>query len=319
MLERVHRGGGGGGEGFLSEILNNDAPTTTSSSYPFEVMTPPGTGAKGAANASFPKIGAMGGNNAKVAIASLVAAVALLSAIRDRDARLLDPAEFRAWIVRTMGGVASLGDAGLVLYALGFALWEVCGLPTSVVETAAGMAFGRGRGLAGSFAGKTCGSCLAFALGRTLLSDVVSSRVGGSEPFDSIVRGAARNPVRTAFVVRYSVFPQAVKNFGMALTTPVSFPVFLLSIVVHGLPFSTLWAALGDDAGSRLRASESGDGGGDHPREPRPERIARVRHGFRIRGLAGDHGMVAGRFAQGRLRKLLEDEPKDVKKVDMVI
>jgi hypothetical protein len=29
--------------------------------------------------------------------------------------------------------------------------------------------------------------------------------------------------------------------------------------------------------------------------------------------------MVAGRFAQGRLRKLLEDEPKDVKKVDMVI
>jgi uncharacterized membrane protein YdjX (TVP38/TMEM64 family) len=262
MLERVHRGGGGGGEGFLSEILNNDAPTTTSSSYPFEVMTPPGTGAKGAANASFPKIGAMGGNNAKVAIASLVAAVALLSAIRDRDARLLDPAEFRAWIVRTMGGVASLGDAGLVLYALGFALWEVCGLPTSVVETAAGMAFGRGRGLAGSFAGKTCGSCLAFALGRTLLSDVVSSRVGGSEPFDSIVRGAARNPVRTAFVVRYSVFPQAVKNFGMALTTPVSFPVFLLSIVVHGLPFSTLWAALGDDAGSRLRASESGDGGG---------------------------------------------------------
>ena len=124
------------------------------------------------------------------------------------------------------------------------------------------MAFGRGRGLAGSFAGKTCGSCLAFALGRTLLSDVVSSRVGGSEPFDSIVRGAARNPVRTAFVVRYSVFPQAVKNFGMALTTPVSFPVFLLSIVVHGLPFSTLWAALGDDAGSRLRASESGDGEG---------------------------------------------------------
>jgi len=260
-MERVHRGG----EGFLSEILNNDAPTTTSSSYPSEAMTPPDTGAKGAANASFPKIvGAMmGGNNAKVAIASLVvaAAVALLSAIRNRDAGLLDPAKFRAWIVRTMGGVASLGDAGLILYALGFALWEVCGLPTSVVETAAGMAFGRTRGLAGSFAGKTCGSCMAFALGRTLLSGVVSSRVGGSEPFDSIVRGAARNPVRTAFVVRYSVFPQAVKNFGMALTTPVSFPVFLLSIVVHGLPFSTLWAALGDDAGSRLRASESGDGG----------------------------------------------------------
>ena len=247
----------------MSEILNNDAPTT-SSPRPSKGLTPTGTGAGGAANAS-PKIAAMMGNHAKAA--SLVAAVALLSAICNRDALasslscILDPSEFRARIVRAMGGAASLGDAGLALYAVAFALWEVCGLPTSVVETAAGMAFGRKRGLAGSFAGKTCGSCLAFALGRTLLSGAVSSRVGGSEPFDSIVRGAARNPARTAFVVRYSVFPQAVKNFGMALTTPVSFPVFLLSIVVHGLPFSTLWAALGDDAGSRLRASESGDGG----------------------------------------------------------
>ena len=67
----------------MSEILNNDAPTTTSSSYPFEVMTPPGTGAKGAANASFPKIGAMGGKNAKVAIASLVAGWYTLTATID--------------------------------------------------------------------------------------------------------------------------------------------------------------------------------------------------------------------------------------------
>ncbi|KAL3791849.1 hypothetical protein ACHAW5_002900 [Stephanodiscus triporus] len=157
-----------------------------------------------------------------------------------------------------MGDVASRGDAGLLLYAIGFALWEACGLPTSVVETAAGMAFGRRRGLLGSFVGKTLGSCLAFVLGRTLLSEIVSSRMEGSEAFGAVVRGASRNPVRTAFVVRYSVFPQAIKNFGMALTTPVSFPVFLSSAVVHGLPFSTLWAALGDDAGARLRASESG-------------------------------------------------------------
>ncbi len=247
----------------MSEILKNDA-LAMSSSYPSKVMTPPDMAAQGTANAS-PKIGATG-NNAKVSIASLVAAVALLSAIINRDALksslsvLLDPSRFRAWIVRTMGDVASLGDAGLLLYAAGFALWEVCGLPTSVVETAAGMAFGRRRGLAGSFVGKTCGSCLAFALGRTLLSGAVSARLGGSEPFASIVRGAARDPLRTAFVVRYSVFPQAMKNFGMALTTPVPFPVFLLSIVVHGLPFSLLWAALGDDAGSRLWASESGWG-----------------------------------------------------------
>ncbi len=199
------------------------------------------------------------------AIASLVATVVLVSVIVDyRDvlkstlSGLFDANRFRAFVVRTMNDVASRGDVGLLFYAMGFALWETCGLPTSVVETAAGVAFGHKRGLIGSFVGKTCGSCLAFGLGRTLLSEYVYGKLGDTEPFGSIVRGAGRNPVRAAFVVRYSVFPQAIKNFGMALTMPVSFPIFLLSAIVHGLPFSVLWAALGDDAGVRLRASELG-------------------------------------------------------------
>lgn len=164
----------------------------------------------------------------------------------------------KASIIHKMNNIASHGNAGLVLYACGFAIWEVCGLPTSVVETAAGCAFGLRRGLLGSFVGKSCGSCIAFALGRTLLSNVVSRRMEGTEPYETVVRGAARNPTRAAFVVRYSVFPQLVKNFGMSVTRPVSFSTFFLSIMVHGFPFSLLWAALGQDAGLRLRASQVG-------------------------------------------------------------
>jgi uncharacterized membrane protein YdjX (TVP38/TMEM64 family) len=120
------------------------------------------------------------------------------------------------------------------------------------------MAFGLRRGLLGSFVGKSCGSCIAFALGRTLLSNIVSRRLEGTEPYETVVRGAAGNPILAAFVVRYSVFPQLVKNYGMSLCKPVSFSTFFVSIVVHGFPFSLLWAALGQDAGLRLRASEAG-------------------------------------------------------------
>ena len=147
-------------------------------------------------------------------------------------------------------------------------LWEVCGLPTSVVETAAGMAFGFRKAFLGSFIGKSCGSSLAFLLGRTVLSDRVRQKLEqvGGEPFGLIERGVQHHPIRSAFIVRYSVFPQIIKNFGISMTKPVSYPLFLLTIIVHGMPFSVLWAALGYDTSMRLRAASQllrGEGDGN--------------------------------------------------------
>jgi hypothetical protein len=39
------------------------------------------------------------------------------------------------------------------------------------------------------------------------------------------------------------------------MTKPVSYPVFLLTTIVHGMPFSLLWAAFGYDSSVRLRAA----------------------------------------------------------------
>jgi len=152
-----------------------------------------------------------------------------------------------------------MGHVGLALYTLIFIFWEVCGLPTSVVETAAGMAFGFRKAFLGSFIGKSCGSSLAFILGRTLFSDMVRTKLEDIEAFGLIERGVEHHPVRSAFIVRYSVLPQIVKNFGISMTKPVSYPTFLLTIIVHGLPFSLLWAALGYDSSVRLRASHLGE------------------------------------------------------------
>ena len=59
--------------------------------------------------------------------------------------------------------------------------------------------------------------------------------------------------------MRYSPFPQLIKNFGLSMTEPVTLGIFLLAIVVHGFPFSVLWATLGHDSSLRLRAEEAGE------------------------------------------------------------
>ena len=69
-----------------------------------------------------------------------------------------DKEKFRTSIIQLLNSIASRGNLGLVLYTFGFVFYETCGLPTSVVETAAGMAFGMKHGLICSFIGKTCGS-----------------------------------------------------------------------------------------------------------------------------------------------------------------
>ena len=75
----------------------------------------------------------------------------ILSAFFDKE-------KFRTSIIQLLNSIASKGNLGLVLYTFGFMVYETCGLPTSVVETAAAMAFGMKRGLMCSFIGKTCGS-----------------------------------------------------------------------------------------------------------------------------------------------------------------
>ena len=100
---------------------------------------------------------------------------------------------------------------------------------------------------------------LAFTLGRTLLSNYVGRKMEDKESFSLIERGVTKHPIQSALIVRYSPFPQILKNFGLSVTKPVTYPIFVLAIVIHGFPFSLLWAALGHDSSMRLRASDAGE------------------------------------------------------------
>ena len=196
-----------------------------------------------------------------IGVTPIIAALVVLTLVHHRETiqSCFDGGKFRAAIIRQLNNIASKGNVGLLIYTCGFVFWEACGLPTAVVEPAAGMAFGFQRGLWGSFVGKSAGSLLAFALGRTQLSHVVEEKMGQNEKFTLIERGVARHPLRSALVVRYSPFPELVKNFALSVTPPVTYPLFATAIAIHGLPFSILWAALGHDGNLRLRAAEEGE------------------------------------------------------------
>jgi len=183
----------------------------------------------------------------------------IISSTKSTLSTFFDKERFRSAIINNLNNIASKGNIGLFIYTFGFIFYETCGMPTSVVETCAGMAFGFKNGLMCSFIGKTCGSILAFTLGRTLLSNYVGNKMKDNESFSLIERGVAKNPTQSALIVRYSPFPQLIKNFSLSLTKSVSYPIFLLAILIHGLPFSILWAALGNDSSMRLRASDAGE------------------------------------------------------------
>lgn len=174
-----------------------------------------------------------------------------LSAFFDRE-------RFRTRIIETLNSISDRGMQGLLMYTFGFIFWETCGLPTSVVETAAGMAFGFKDGLLCSFVGKTLGSILAFTLGRSFCHSFVKKQLQNNEVLELMERSVAKSPMQSALIVRYSPFPQLIKNFGLSMMEPVQLTVFLLAICIHGFPFSILWAALGHDSSLRLRAEENG-------------------------------------------------------------
>ncbi|KAL7531333.1 hypothetical protein ACHAXR_003983, partial [Thalassiosira sp. AJA248-18] len=237
LLKQLRGGAGGDAKSLSSKTSNEDAVGTTNKSRNQAV-----------------KVG-----TAAIAILAIALSILQWDTLKSSLSTFFDREKFRTTIIQTLNGIASKGNKGLFMYTFGFLWWEVCGLPTSVVETAAGMAFGFKKGLLCSFVGKTCGSIVAFTLGRTLLINSVGKKMEENKSFELVERGVARDPMLSALVIRYSPFPQLIKNFMLSVTKPVTYPIFILAISIHGFPFSLLWAALGNDSSLRLRASEAGE------------------------------------------------------------
>lgn len=161
----------------------------------------------------------------------------------------------------------------LTTYALGMALWEMVGLSTIPVETAAGMAFGFSQAATASIVGKVLGATLAFVAGRTVLARYISGHKAfaentifqllnkttdnGRAKGDSVGVPAGicarQSPLLTTFFIKFSCFPELVKNLGCSLVPVVQPWMFVLITALHGGSFSLVWTWLGVDTAARMR------------------------------------------------------------------
>lgn len=137
----------------------------------------------------------------------------------------------------------------LLLYSAGLTAWEFLGLSTIPIETAAGHVFGFEMAVIASFAGKLAGASMCYALGQQMVP-VESLRRNKyfSRLLDSSTSNSAseqkHHPFWTALLLKFSVFPEAIKNVGSA-ALGVSFAHFCLATLLQGGTFTVLWSHLG--------------------------------------------------------------------------
>ena len=166
------------------------------------------------------------------------------------------------------------------LYALGMTFWELVGLSTIPVETAAGMVFGWPWGAVASAMGKLCGASLAFWIGQGQLRTYVQTKVQHNPLCQLLAESHAHpqqqqqqtqqppnrqqqeqqqrwhHPLQTALLMKFSCFPETIKNFGTAALLPtVHYGWFLLATAFHGIMFTMLWTWLGVETSQSLGAS----------------------------------------------------------------
>lgn len=136
----------------------------------------------------------------------------------------------------------------LVGYAAALAVWEMLGLATIPVETAAGMVFGP-RAFVASLAGKVLGATLAFGLGRVLLRNKIQQHVlrNGDKGLLPLLRYNTVPPLPTALLMKFSVFPELLKNVGTAILFADSVRLwhFWMATALHGGLFTAVWTIVG--------------------------------------------------------------------------
>lgn len=158
---------------------------------------------------------------------------------------------------------------GWLYYSVGLALWEFCGLSTIPVETAAGMVLGW-KAVGASLLGKFTGAMIAFGIGRCWLYQHIATQLQHNELFQLINQASSsatatattgtlhpHSPLLTAFLMKFSCFPEMVKNFGSSLLPVIQLWMFATATLLHGGIFTVLWTWLGQQSTAGAAATGS--------------------------------------------------------------
>ena len=138
-------------------------------------------------------------------------------------------------------------------YVVGMAIWEMLGLSTIPVETAAGMVFGW-IGFVLSGTAKLLGATMAFSVGRYgILAKYVQKQLLEKNTFIQLVEKSTKeHPFQVLVYLKASCFPETIKNYGAAVLFPITLKMFMVATMIHGWTFTALWTFLGVDTAKRL-------------------------------------------------------------------
>ena len=163
-----------------------------------------------------------------------------------------NPSHLNDWLISRLDKLNDAGNVGLVIYTLSFIVWTMTIGTTTLIETAAGLAFGVRNGIICNAIGKTAGAIFSFLLGRHFLFKYVHRKLKDNELLQLIEESIEENPLGVSLMVRFAPLPEFVKNFGVSVLN-VKARYFQLAVLMHGLPFTCLWTCLGAETGRVMR------------------------------------------------------------------
>lgn len=154
-------------------------------------------------------------------------------------------AELRAWI-------ASLGNAGPLVFVGIYVVAVVAALPGSALTLSAGILFGTVWGVLLVSVGSTIGASLAFLISRYLARDAAAQWVAKHERFTKLDRLTEQHGWIIVLLMRLvPIFPFNLLNYGFGLTR-VRFWTYVLWSWIGMLPGTIVYVVGGDAVSQSL-------------------------------------------------------------------
>ena len=166
------------------------------------------------------------------------------------------------WTVGLAEYARGKGTAGVVLFVAAYIVSTVAVLPGVVLTLAAGFVYGPLWGLAIASPASVAGATAAFLLGRTVLREWATRKIGASSKAKAIDTAVTRNGFKIVMLLRLSpLVPFNLLNYALSLSR-VRLSTYVVASFLGMLPGTALYVYLGSLAPAAANLSSVSREGG---------------------------------------------------------
>lgn len=208
----------------------------------------------------------------KITLSSLIGLI-IIKNIYEKRSNFPSKEEIQNFAFDFATKIKGKGDIGIIYFIFTVACFEIFGISTCPVEISGGFVYGIQKGFIINLLGKLMGSFTAFLVGRHFLSSGIRSKFlttnentttntkkvknetatkKSTEIINLVQSCISEEPFSTALVLRYSMFPQLIKNLILSVLEPIDWKLFLLVTSMQVTPFTLLFTCLGFDSAQRI-------------------------------------------------------------------